>query len=259
MPIYIVATIIVILIALACYAFITQTIEKKNLQKQRLLMTLKTKHRNFVHMLNGFPPQFLPNDLLGLVYRELIETCEQLRSIEPHEPKHADEITLLTNQLSALAKNSSAQRARIDNPQQMKDVRQHLQELLHFVAQQEASKAINKVQSAAFQDQIKRLALQMSVDAYIYQAKQAQQTGKVRLAIHFFTLAKKLLTTENAAHSYDKQIAQIDGIIQKLEEKAKDSGEAPSATEAAAPLANKEWDKFTAPQPDQWKKKNIYD
>lgn len=260
MSIFIVVIIIVLLIALAAYAFISQAIEKKRVQKQRILMTLKTKQRNFIHLINGFPPNFLTTDLLSLIYRALIDTCEQLSKIEPKEQRHQDDITLYTNQLDALPKNAVAQRARVDNPQAMKDIRQHLQELQHFLVQQESIKAINKVQFGAYIDQIKRLALQMSVDAYLYHAKQAQQVGKLRLAIHYFSLAKKLLTGENASRAYDKQIAQLDAITSKLEEKAQISGEPEAAVQnpTADEPAAKEWNNFATPE-DAWKKKQIYD
>ena len=133
MSTFIVAIIIVLLMALAAYAFISQSIEKKRVQRQRVLMALKTKHRNFVHMINGFPPNFLTADLLGLIYRALIDTCEQLSKIEPKEQHHVDDITLYTNQLGALPKTNPAQRPRIENPQIMKDIRQHLHELQHFL------------------------------------------------------------------------------------------------------------------------------
>lgn len=260
MPIFIIVIIVTLLFALAAYAFISQSIEKKRVQKQRILATLKTKQRNFVHLINGFPPNFLTTDLLSLIYRALIDTCEQLSKIEAKEQRHQDDITLYTNQLDALSKNATAQRARVDNPQVMKDIRQHLLELQHFLVQQESTKVINKVQFGAYIDQIKRLALQMSVDAYLFHAKQAQQAGKFRLAIHYFSLAKKLLSAENASRAYDKQLAQLDAITTKLEEKAQIHGEPEAAVKnpATGEPAAKEWDKFTGPE-DAWKKKQIYD
>lgn len=257
MPIFIVAIIFALLLALAGYAFISQSIEKKRVQKQRILMTLKTKQRNFVHLINGFPPNFLGSDLLALIYRALIDTCEQLSKIEPKEQRHRDDITLYTNQLDALPKNNAAQRVRVETPQAMKEIRQHLQELQNFLVQQEATKVINKVQFVAYVDQIKRLILQMSVDAYLYQGKQAQQIGKLRLAVHFFTLARKLLAAENASRGYDKQIAQLDGIISKLEEKAQLSGEAAAASTLTTG-ATKETSNEPKPE-DSWKKKQMYD
>jgi hypothetical protein len=259
MSIFIVVTIIVLLFALAGYAFISQSIEKKRVQRQRILMALKTKHRNLVYLINGFPPNFLTVDLLGLIYRAVINTSEQLGKIEPKEQRHLDDITLYTNQLGALPKSSPAQRPRIENPQTMKEIRQHLQEVQHFLVQQETAKLISKVQLGAYIDQIKRLSMQMSVDAYLYYAKQAQQAGKLRLAIHYFTLAKKTLTTENASRAYDKQITQLESIISKLEEKTQVSGEPNEAIQGTTqPETAKEWENFTPPT-DDWKKKQMYD
>ncbi len=260
MSIYIIVTIVVLLSTLVCYAFISQSIEKKRVQKQRILMALKTKHRNFIHLINGFPPNFLSSELIGVVYRALIDTCEQLSKLEPSVSRYLDDMTLFTNQLNNLPKNNTAQKVRLDNPLQMKEIRQHLQELLRFIEQQQALKAINKVQFAAFVDQIKRSGLQMHVDTYIFSAKQAQQKGKFRLAVHFFTLAKKLLTAENSARTYDKQIAQVDTIINNLNLKIAEESDVQPTAEAAPTheQASKEWDKFIQTE-DTWKKKQIYD
>jgi hypothetical protein len=262
MSIYIIASIIILLSALACYAFISQAIEKKRIQKQRLLMTLTTKHRNFMHMLNGFPPNFLTTELLSLIYRALINTCEQLSKIEPNNSRYQNEMALFDNQLSTLAQNNNVQSVQLDDPQQMKDIRQHLQELQHFVLQQQALKTINKKATNTYLDQIKRLAIQMTVDSYIFSAKQAQQNGKIRLAIHYFTLAKKQLAAENSTHNYDKQIIQMDTLLSKLEEKAAIATEVNSPSESPKKDdASKEWDTFNKKEKDdkEWKKKQVYD
>ena len=260
MSIYIVVSIIVLLSALACYAFISQSIEKKRIQRQRLLMALKTKQRNFLYMINGFPPNFLSADLMGIIYRALIDTCEQLSKLEPKDQRHLEEVTLYTNQLAALTKNSNAPRARLENPQHLKDIHQHLVELQRLVIQQEAVKIINRVQAESYLDQIKRTNLQMTVDIYIFQAKQAQQLAKLRLAIHYFNLAKKMLAGENATRAYDKQIAQLELIISKLEDQAHKNGEPNHPADAiqAEDGTTKEWENFNVDD-DSWKKKQIYD
>ncbi|MES2674828.1 MAG: hypothetical protein V4660_11360 [Pseudomonadota bacterium] len=260
MSTYIVASIIILLSALACYALISQAVEKRRIQKQRILMTLQAKHRNFVHMISGIPQNFLPNDLVTLIYRALIHTCEQLNRVEPNNLRYQNEISLYSSQLSALNKNTT-QSALIENPEQMKEVRQHLQELQRFVLQQEALKTINNVQAKSYLEQIKALSLQMVVDTYAFHTKQAQQEGKTRLAIHYLTLTKKLLTTENTTHHFDKQIAQLNTTIAKLEEKALENNEAKLAADSSTDQTNKEWDTFNKKEQQNadWKKKQIYD
>lgn len=267
MSIYIVSSIILLLVLLAAYALISQAIERRRVHQKRLLTALKVRQRNFRHMLTGFPPHFLSSDLTAVVYRALIDTCEQLNKLEPHDATHAADLQLLTDQLNAIKQTANTQRVRLENPEQIKEIRQHLQELYRFVAQQEALKALTKVQAAAFTDQIKRLALQSSVDGHIAQAKKAQQLGKPRLAVHYYGLARKLLLPENANHAYDKQIAQLSALIDKLEQKATqqttadvNSEEKMSAEEdpnKAPTSLNKEWDKFG--DEDEWKKKQLYD
>ena len=261
MPTYIVASIIILLSALACYAFISQAIEKRRIQKQRILMTLKTKHRNFVHMIGGIPHNFLPIDLLNLVYRALIHTCEQLARIEPNNIQYQNDISLYSSQLGTLSKNSSTQSFLLEDPQQMKDVRQHLQELQRFVLQLETLKKITKPQAQSYVDQIKRLAIQMTVDTYVYHAKQAQQQEKIRLAIHYLTLAKKLLTTENTTHTFDVQIAQLSTALAKLEENALAGDQSKPGKESIDEQASKEWESFNKKEQAtaDWKKKQIYD
>lgn len=261
MSIYIVSGIIALLIILVAYAFISHTLEKRRLQRQRLLTALKNRERNFKYMITGLPQHFLSNELSALVYRALIETCEQLAKLSPNDHTHKTDAKLYASQLDTLKHSSESQRVRLDSPAQIKEVRQHLQELYHFVAQQEARQAINAVQAAAYSDQIKRLILQISVDSHAIQARQAQQQGKLRLAIHYYSLSRKLLTGENAGHSYDKQITQIQTIIAKLEALAA-SQEPPPKTETSkeqeeAASTNKEWEQFS--EGNEWKKKQVYD
>ncbi len=266
MSIYIVSAIILLLVLLAAYALISQAVDRRRVHRQRLLTALRVRQRNLRHMLNGFPPHFLSSDLATLVYRALIGICEELHKLEPSDNTHVADLQLLTDQLAAVKQSPATSRARLENPQQIKEIRQQLQELYRFVGQQESLKAITKIQASAFQDQIKRLALQSSVDGYVAQAKRAQQAHKPRLAIHYYGLARKLLLPENTNHIYDKQIAQLSGVIIKLEEKAKHQGGADfssdedspddKTSEATTPL-NKEWEMFG--DEDEWKKKQLYD
>lgn len=262
MPAYVIAAIFLVLTLLAGYLFLSHSIEKRRAQRQRLLVALRARRNSFRDLATGFPAGFLSNDLLSLLYRALIECCEQLARLEPDEHNHTEQMTLYTNLLSSLKENTQQSRARLENPQQIKEAHSLLQELYKFVMQQAALNQINPVQTAAYTDQINRILLQMSVDGHIFNARQAQQAGKIKLAIHFYQLGRKALAAENASHTFDKQIAQLDTVIAKLHEKAENP-----PTEAAAasqpghtqdPAPSKEWKQFDE-ENDKWKKKQIYD
>ncbi len=266
MSAYIIAAIFLLLVALAGYLFLSHSIEKRRIQRQRLITALRARRNSFRDLATGFPTGFLSNDLTALLYRALIDCAEQLSHLEPNDPTHAEQLTLYTNLLSSLKDNTQQTRVRLDNPQQIKEAHSLLQELYKFVMQQFALKKINQVQTDAYTDQINRMLLQMAVDGHVFNARQAQQAGKIKLAIHFYQLGRKALAAENSSHTFDKQIAQLDAMIAKLNEKTTASAsdtavtpdESSSTPKASTPDTTKEWKQFDE-ENAKWKKKQIYD
>lgn len=264
MSAYVIAIIFLLLILLAGYLFLSHSIEKRRAQRQRLITALRARRNSFRDLATGFPTGFLSTELAALLYRALVDCCEQLSRLEPQDPTHAEQLNLYANLLATQKDNTQHARVRLDNPQQIKEAHVLLQELHKFVMQQSSLQLINQVQTEAYIDQINRLLLQMSVDAHVFNARQSHQVGKVRLAVHYYTLARKVLAAENAGHGFDKQIAQLDSVIAKLQEKADvtpEDAETPATTAkpaAAADGSSKEWKQFDE-ENDKWKKKHIYD
>ena len=256
--IMIVSGIIAILIILVSYAFIFQTVENKRKQKQRVLSALKTRSTNFKYMLSGFPPDFLTKDLTILVNRCLIDLCEQMAKLDPGEPSYIDELQVYTAQLAEAQRSQiNAKRIQMESPQQIKDVRDHLQELHKFIEKLLQRHTITGAQAKTYSKQIQKLILQISVDAYLLYAKQAQQGNKLRLATHYYTLAKKLLVRENGKQLYSKQIAQLESLVTHLEARIVEEAQGKPKTEAA-PVASREWDEYENEELG-WKKKTVYD
>lgn len=264
MSAYVIAIVFLLLILLAGYLFLSHSIEKRRNQRQRVITALRARRNAFRDLATGFPAGFLSHDLTALLYRALVDCCEQLSVLEPKDPTHSEQLSLYTNLLSTQKEGSQQPKVRLDNPKQIKEASQLLQELHKFVLQQSATKVINQVQTDAYTDQIKRLVLQMSVDGHIFNARQSQQVGKAKLAVHYYTLARKALAAENNGHGFDKQITQLDSIIAKLQEKvdAQPEGAAGEPAANAKPATegapSKEWKQFDE-ENDKWKKKQIYD
>lgn len=249
-----IATVVVLLLA---YAFIFQTIENKRKQQQRILSALKTRATNFKYMLSGFPENFLGQDLTVLVNRCMVDVYDQISKLDP-QGDYAGEIQHYTNQLAEAQRNpTTAQRVQFSNPAQIKDVRAHLQELHQFIEKLLRRNAINGNQAKTYSKQVQKLILQVSVDSYLLHAKQAQASKKLRLAAHYYGLAKKLLVRENGKQVYAKQIQQLESLIQQLENLIKQ--EAATTPEAVAePVKSKEWAEYEKEE-EGWKKKTVYD
>jgi hypothetical protein len=259
---YIAAIIIVSLSAYACYALINQTIEKRQIHKHRVIMMLKTKYRNLQHMTNGFPKFFLTNDLAKYLYAALIDTGTRLSTIEPNNQRYSLEIDLYTGLHNEISTANAAQKVRVDSPHQMKEVHKHLQELQGYMLKQAELNLINKKLHSAYQEQIKHLDLQLSVDTYRFHADAAQQTGKLRLAIHYLTLAKKLLFPERASPAHKAQILAIESLIAQLETRALTEDNAAEEQNTAHPGEHGDAQSSSPKkekETESWKKKQVYD
>lgn len=266
MSAYIIAGIFLLLILLAGYSFLSHSIEKKRIQRQRLITALRARRNSFRDLVTGFPTGFLSNDLTALLYRALIDCCEQLSRIEPNDPIHAENLNLYSNLLASQKEAPVHNKVRLNNPTQIKEASHLLQELQKFVMQQSIQKLINTVQTEVYTEQINRLMLQMAVDGHVFNARQAQQIGKIRLAVHHYALARKALTAGNSSHAFDKQITQLDTVIAKLQEKTEIASEGQSTSTPSTPpkmsldsdQTSKEWKQFEE-ENEKWKKKSIYD
>lgn len=260
MSVYYLTGFFLLLLLVAGYMFLSHSLEKRRIRRQRLITALKARRNSFRDLATGFPAGFLPKDLSAFLYKSLIDACEQLAILEPKELQHLEQASFYNTQLNSLQIPEAGTRPRLDNPQQLKEARHLLQELHKFILQQTKLQQITQVQASVYMDQIKRLVLQMSVDGHVFNARQAQQAGKNRLAIHYYSLARKLLASENAGQNFEKQIAQLDAVIAKLEEKALAAGELAKVEEDENSQAevNKEWETFNKENED-WKKKQIYD
>lgn len=256
--IVIVSIIFALLIVLVGYAFVYQTLEKRRKRRQRLLTALKHRERSFKYMVSGFPPGFLTRDLTLIVYRALLDACEQLSRLEPRDRSHLEDYTYYSNELETLKQQDHPQRGRLEHPEQVGELKLLLQDLYRFIALQAERGNLGPSQGEAYKEQIKRLAVQMSVDAHAINARQAQAAGKPKLALHFYNLARKQLLRENGGQGYQKQLGQISGVIAKLEEQLAQAPEASQTAAGPAPEEEKEWEHFTE-EAAGWKKKQLYD
>ncbi|MDO6747339.1 hypothetical protein [Gilvimarinus sp. 1_MG-2023] len=245
-----IAALIILATALVCYVFITQHIAKKKKQQARILKALKQRQQLFKIIVAELPPGYLPTELAQYVYRVLLNTCEQLAKLAPNDG-HSDEFQVYSKQLETLP----VQGGKVKIPtEKTESANALLRELGQYITNQAQSGSLTQASAKNLMLHLRRLLLQSSVDTYIQQAKKAQAEGKLRLTIHHYTLARKLLLKENAKQGYQKQIAQLSAIIEKYEQEYT----AQNPTKKSAPEeVEKSWDKLE--DDDSWKKKQIYD
>ena len=253
--IYIVAGIIAIVGAIICYLFITQTLEKKRKQRERLVRALYQRAKVFRYILSGFPPNFLTKELTLLVQRCLNDVLQQLAQLEPQNKGHVEEIASVAGLMQATQQRpANGKRPTLQSQAQIKDVKSHLQELYKFTFSLHRRGTIKKVEADNYGEQIKHLVLQISIDAYILQAKAARQAEKPKLALHYFSLAQKLIEKDDSG-KFAPLFAKLSKIIADLEASVEPDAIGKPAPEDAD--QEKAWQDMETQ--DSWKKKNIYD
>lgn len=255
--------VVVILAALMCYAFFTQSVQKKQKQHKRLTGALKVRSKDFMHMAEGFPPGLLPKELNTLILRSLVDVLEQLSNLEPKEKDHADNLRNYKIKLQQSQSGANTeQRQKIQNPQQVNEVKQLLKGLNNFLGVLLKKGSITSKEHVAYDDQIKMVLLEMSIDTQLLYAQQASAVEKTKLAIHYYGLAKKLMLKGSEKKDFREQIQDTNAKIAELQAQQAQEDQSNQETPSAAPQPAKtdtEWDEFDSEEDADWKKKSIYD
>lgn len=259
----VIAGIIVLLVALVCYAFIAQTAKQKAEQRKRLLSALKSQARSFKFILSGCPEGFLTKELKQAVLKSLIDVSEQLTRLDPKEPAYTQELKQFSELLSAAQREApSAEQVSIDNPQQIKEVKMSLEELHRFVFKLEEQNKVSRNQADGYRNQIKQLVLRLTVDNYILNGHAARQNAKTKLALHNYDLALKLLIREGKPGAFDNTVQKLKELIsQQTEKLAEETDDVPLEQDAETQESlAQEWDKFSEDNDSEaWRKKQFYD
>ncbi|MDB6062460.1 MAG: hypothetical protein JWM78_2563 [Verrucomicrobiaceae bacterium] len=206
-------TIIVAVLAglflLIAVTFTLQQLEKNNREKSALIASLKAQARNFRFMLDGFPEGLLNRDLKLLVCQCIAENTEQLLRVDRRDAQALQwqrEINEKMTQLQAQP-NTPGQYQVLTDAAQMQDVQKLLTSLFNVVQQLHKSKRLNQEQASNYAQQVLRLNTRIAVDANVAAAQNALQTGKPRVAAHYFGVAVDKMNKDNADNSYTAQIA----------------------------------------------------
>ena len=258
-----ITTIVVALIVLVCYAFISQNLHSKRELRKRVTAALKNRTRLFRYMLDTFPKGFLSRQLSLFIYQNHLDSLEQLVKLEPSEKIHSLALQEATQQLThARQDNSVIAPPKLDNPQKIKEIRMLLEELYKYIFRMEKRGAITPNFATSYNNEIKLLMLRTSVDSNVINGNFARQNGKTRLAMHYFQSAVELILKEGQTQAFAQLMAQLKEQLEELKAKAAEEdaeSEPATAQEAAEQEELKhEWETFESGD-DTWKKKRIYD
>lgn len=264
--VYAIIGIIILTCALVCYIFVRQTVVKRKKEKMRLKRALDKRSKDLVQMLSAFPPNFLPTDLQMFVYRCIIDVFEQLSKLAPDEPEYLENFTLYTSQMETAARAPQVQtETNIQSSSQLNELRQYLNYLGRFIQKWLQRGNITSKQYAQYKALLKKLITKLTVDNYTLSAKAAVDIDKQKLAVHYYVLAKNLITKEGLVAINKERLSFINQELARLGKQIKSEAEKQAELDKLEAESNnegeddtgEEWQKFE--EDAEWKKKNIYD
>lgn len=253
----IIAAIIILLAGLVCYALIYQTSKQKKQNKERLLIALLKRARNFKTILDALPKGFLPPELMLLLQKSLQEIYTQLTNIDPQNTTHRGNLEAITQQMAQAALNPN--QPTTCDPTQFKEIKACLEELYKFIFRLEDRRKIARTQGDAYRGMIQQLIFRLTIDSYLTHAMAAEANSKSRLALHYYQLALNIIKKEGPQSPSIDKLPEIEGKITLLTQALEtESQMASNASPESAGELPDEWDSFEEGQ-SEWKKKQVYD
>ncbi|MBR9912490.1 MAG: hypothetical protein GYB33_19290 [Gammaproteobacteria bacterium] len=213
-----IALIIALAVAFLAYAFVSQTLDRKRKQRARIITALTSRSRDFKRMLNSFPPGFLSTGLNTFLHQSLVDISRQLCELEKTNNTHQEDLALYREYLEAARRPPQAsRRTPLDSLQKAREARALLQDLHTLATQQRQKGALDEPLLKQYENELRIMALQITVDECLLNAHRAESKGKLQLAVHHYALAHKLLSQENSDGHYGRQLADISQSLLRLQ------------------------------------------
>ncbi len=238
---------------------------KRKKEKMRLHRALDKRSADLIQMLNAFPPNFLPQDLQIFLFRCIVDVFEQLSKLAPEKEEYLEQFKVYTTHMeSALRAPKNNAEVNLQSSAQINEIRQYLNYLGRFMQRWMQRGNLSTKQYSGYKELLKNLIAKLMVDNYVLSAKQAVQIEKHKLAVHYYMLAKNILTKEGLAAGNKGRLTFINEELSTLEKRVKEEEQAEAKNTASENGEQeqegedaKAWQKYS--EDEDWKKKNVYD
>ena len=244
------------------FIFITQSIAKRKRERARLFDALKKRSKELLQMLNAFPPHFLPKEISVFLYRCIVDVFEQLSKLEPGRPELLEQFMLHTTAMEMMIRQpANTKQVNLKNTTQINEIRQYLNYLGRFMQKWQQRGNISSTQYAAYRLVLKNLVTRLMIDNYMLAATKSLDIGKIKLAVHYLTLAKNVIVKEGQTNTQSDNITHINKELIRLKEslKLKAAAEDEIQADITVPVETDGERKNALGANDDWKKKNVYD
>lgn len=254
------STTIVILIfagiaALFFIGYVNHLLEKTKLDKARRKAEFIDRYRRCANLSSALPGQLMTTDLKQVLNRIELHYIDKLRAVDRHEPKYklrAEELRQLIAKTDELpVKNPPV---KIITDEQTKEVRFQLESLQAQIIRAVEEKVLTNAQGKQWLGQIKHMLVIVYIDYFNNLGRQQLEQNRPGQARLVFDRGVQYLKKQKDLAPYKQQLSQFEVLLERanalvLEHTKPKPDQTSELTEGLALQG----------QPEEWKKKQIYD
>ncbi len=259
----IVATITGVIIGIIMLVYVSQYRQRTQDARQREINALQDRLRQFKMLAGALPQQYITPAVRILLGQRAIESLERLGQLDRPDNVQDQVLEWKAYQDSAKQAATSNQSASAQPPGQtaVKDIRQMLKILYHFIESQIKHGRIDKASGAQNLQQTLFFMSKVLADAHVAKARQVLKDHRYRIAIHHYHDAVAAYAPIASNPLAQKTLENYRQQIKELEKQATAAQEAknlaPSPTTTTTQLGA-ELEQLVSKE-GTWKKKQTYD
>lgn len=251
------AIIILFVITLAAIGlmFFIQARERARIARARQLAATEDAFRHTYRFLDEIPPQYLNHELRQIIVNRLEElavTARQLASRIDVESK----VALARQQLQPGQEPTPP--VPISTPETARYVKSLLESLFRLVEQQHKARRLDTGHARAVLKQVLFLGFRTQADLNLSLAREEQDKGSLRKAIHHYHLAASEMSKIKDQPMAQQMLSACRKRIQELESEASDAKHGGQPKPAEKNLLDEQMDELIQEE-DAWKKRPDFD
>ena len=246
-----VAVVVGILLIMGLF-YVSHTIEKQKAQKALMIANQSERALRLQRIIDIVPPAYLPKELKLVMLGQIKSRYEKLIELAPGNARFKKQLDSTAAQISDTQASSDKPPApKFRTPQEANEIKTALQALGKTVESFVQSGSLPATTGQQHMASIQRSFIEANVNYLISQGDAARGENKAKLAVHHYQKALTELGKRNQDKRYSERIAQLEAMINQLNQQA---GIAPEETAETGNELDKGLNNLIE-EDNSWKKK----
>lgn len=202
------------------FIYVSHTNEKKRRQQALITANLTEKIQQLERLIQTTPPAYMSSDLKLVLLNECLKRAEKIQEVALDSKKAEKIADQIKQQINDTQNDQSKHTApQLKSPEEANQVRNQLMAIHKVLEALAQSGGLSASDANRHLQQIQDTYLEATVNHTLHVARNAEQEGKFKLAMHHYQKAIGELSKRNQNNRFQDKIAQLKGRVGELQEK----------------------------------------